>query len=591
MYLNTTIGAIIMPIFTPVSVGIKISGVSANCGNSTIGERATANIVSLLNGDGPAVVVINCQEVHYTRQVEQLQRAIASNPNLQLVRSDLMVTRTKFDREVMAGRTGIATFVLYDKTKVGSVAFDPSKAREVRGENKNKGGYLNTLVIKALGSAAQVQVRTISGHLDSNSEKKRADDWRNIKKNNAFEAATWTELVAKIPVVQIAGYDANTRNLWDKETHSASNPWVSNPLHPGVAPMALSPLGTQRYSSANTYNVIEDSPMTADKKRPGYAKGGALDFVTIQNNSAFPGSTLRPRGYKEAAFNLGLEPGTGRDHTVIVSPPTTIQAVSEFDHVRRYIYAELMIAAPRLARDLEDLEDNVGNRDILLALHRYYLRPEGELHKNIASVASHSTAMVNPWFRSRTLKSFRVEDFERRIDAFNSCVDGIKKSFNPNRLLYTKTQYLFPNALFNRESKAYLHGIAHNAPLTTMVDMKRRLDAALNALGSVTHDPRKKAKISEFQAALGLVHAAVSFNFEEAHSDTASDISVAESSTILSSSGSSLRRLVTSSSDTSEPTRTNPSPELSLDIRYKEMIRGSQKPSGDEDRPELKLPS
>ena len=102
-------------------MSIKITGVTANCGNSTIGEKASESIVGLLSTDGPGVVVINCQEVNYAKQLAQLKAAIAGHPNLQLVQSGLMVTRTKFERDVIAGGTGIATFVLYDTNKIGSV--------------------------------------------------------------------------------------------------------------------------------------------------------------------------------------------------------------------------------------------------------------------------------------------------------------------------------------------------------------------------------------------------------------------------------------------------------------------------------------
>ena len=474
-----------------------VRGVTANCGNSTIGERSTDKLVSIMAAPGgPDILVIHCQEVHWAKERKQLQLALNNHPKLGLVASDLMVTRTKFEKEVIARHTGIATFVLYNTDRVKEAHFAPKEQQMVRGKNKNKGGLLNTLVVTKRDDPHPHRIRTISGHLDSNSAKKRCGDWQNLKRKNAFEAGSWDELVRSVPDLQIAGYDANTRNLWDSKTGTHVNLWESDTVHAGIASLALAPIGTELYSSPNTYNTHLPE-MTEDKKRRGYAKGGSLDFVALQNNTTPPSPLTpasSPTGYSPAPESIGPERGTERDHNVTTSDSTVLQLIIPFERVRNYIAAELRNAAPQLAGEVSALVDTPVNQKALLALHRYYLSPEGALIKRITPESECSKTDVKPWFEGQTLQQFLVQELERGVCAIN-------KRFDPKRRIFAnKTQYIAPLEHCNMAYQAYRAAIEAKVPAST-----EDLDKALVELEGVTNDPKKKTSIKNFRQSLELV--------------------------------------------------------------------------------------
>ena len=402
----------------PATPPLKITGVTANCGNDTVGVTACGSIFALLQApEGPDVIVLHCQEVHYEKQRLQLMQAIARNANISLAASSLMVTRTTMELEVLAGHTGLATFVLCKQDNVRNAAFDAQEATEVRGENRNKGGYVNSLLVTDNAGLTH-RIATISGHLDSYSETIRAHDWSAIKKKCAFEAKTWEALAARVPVLQLAGYDANIRDRFDEPTQASHNLWHQVRLDPRIAPLALAPLGTDVYSAASTFRT-NHTVHAKDTKRKGYAKGGSLDFVAVQNNTLAPRHPAGPYRYTEASQNFPLEEGTHRDHHVIVGDTISLGRATPFERVQHYLAAELLYAAPTLAEEIATLTDTTPNRTLLLAIHQHYLSPHGLCIEKIAEKIPKETTNVTPWFEQHTLQTFRNQlDEKNRFQTF-----------------------------------------------------------------------------------------------------------------------------------------------------------------------------
>lgn len=466
---------------------LKIAAATANCGNDTIGVDSCHELVNLVSKpDGPDVLVINCQEVHHRRQQKQLMDEIASQPDVSVTASDLMVTRTKPTVGVLMGNTGIATFVVYKNNRVNSVIFKPDEVKEIRGNNRNKGGYVNTLTVTDTAGNTQT-IKTISGHLDSGSEKKRAQDWKNIKQKSAFEAKNWAELVAKVPVMQVAGYDANTRDLWDATTKERHNMWHQQTLHPHIAPMALAPLGTELFSAENTYKRSKGE--VGEDKRSGYARGGSLDFVAMQNNTQAASTPNGPNRYQESPMALKEEvEHTERDHDIITSSAITIETVSPFERVKHYMVSELMQAAPKLAQEISQLEHNGYNQELLVDLHQHYLSPGGALFKKITEAATNETD-VQPWFENQTLKQFLVDRIDQHAQA-------IREAFEPKRFISAdKKNYIGPNAEFETAFAAYRNNQTDPIAISNLY-------AALDSLESVTNDPHKNACITAMQQSL-----------------------------------------------------------------------------------------
>lgn len=480
---------------------IKIIGVTANCANSTMGELASSAIANLLkHEDKPSAVIINCQEVNYKKQLKQLQKTLTATADLALISSGLMVTRTKFETEVLKGHTGMATFVIFNKNKVNA-SFTSDESQQVRGQNKNKGGFLNTLMISEKDGLVSHRVRTITGHLNSNSEKKRANDWKNIKQKNAFKAQTWEELVAKTPILQVAGYDANTRDIWDLSTNKQSSLWNKEILNPHIAPLALAPLGTQRYSAENTYKT-QLLAITPDKKRPGFAKCGSLDFVALQNNTNFSTQAINHIGYEPAFFNLRGEDGTKRDHNVIISALIKVNAVSDFERVRNYIASELIMANQELIRNIVSLEESEVNKVTLLAIHQRYLSPEGELIAKLQALSKTSKEDAKLWFTEDTLQRFLTKPSDDCLKILERSFEKIKKLLTLSCLFFhrVKTPFLqFHQAYFTYISAIYTNTYPATEPLQN----------ATQALIEVIADPKRKTYLYSFQEALENVNNAL----------------------------------------------------------------------------------
>lgn len=174
------------------------------CNNATMPlETCNALIANLHAPDGPDVLVVHCQEVHHAEQIKQLEAALLASPQLGLVSSALMVTRTKFEREVLAGHTGLATFVLYRKAKISTLSFVKEDRLEIRtsvfpGKGWNQGGHSNTLLIPC--EPTVYRVNTITGQLD------HAIHLTSIKQRATKFAKTWEDLLTLVPDLQCVGF-------------------------------------------------------------------------------------------------------------------------------------------------------------------------------------------------------------------------------------------------------------------------------------------------------------------------------------------------------------------------------------------------
>lgn len=388
----------------------KVIGVTANCGNSTIGNDATQQITKLLDQTAD-LVVINLQEANFYK-IERQLRKLLSNKNIGLATSKFMTTITK-PTEIF-GRTGIGTIVLFNKSTISDVTLDDGETtKKVRGDNRNKGGLLSTFKIHTKKNET-LSLRTISGHLDSNNEKRRCKDWANIIKNNAFDAKDWDDLVKKIPDIQVSGYDANTRDLWHSADKPPTNLWhKANGLAPPIAFMVQSPLGNHLYSQDNTYNSNPNSPIEQDKNRPKYAKAGSLDFVSVQNNSSPKVDAPSKKYFHESILTL-LPPGsnteTERDHSAIVSAASELDKISDFEKVRNHISSQLAVCAPTLSAEIANLTESKENKTLLCKAHKMYLSPNGKLVKKLSQMdPTENEQNIAPWFQHDSLKSLCLD--------------------------------------------------------------------------------------------------------------------------------------------------------------------------------------
>lgn len=463
---------------------IKIAGVTANCGNSTMGVITTRLVLnSLRTEDGPHLIVINCQEVDYKKQLDELTDVICAE-RLALRSSHLMRTITKAGK--VLDLTGIATFIVYNPDIIKYATLEESADIEVRGPNKNKGGLINHFNITP--HYGQVfQLKTISGHLDSNSDHKRAADWQRLKRGSTFTADTWEALVAQVPMIQMGGYDANTRERYQiSETTGIAQrvPTWRTALSPSIAPIALAPIGHTLYSARNTYKV--GLPVKEDKKRRGYVTAGALDFVALQNNSAPPTDDIpNATFYQVPILNLkpeGTDLSKGRDHNVLMSPAITLMPVTPFNKVRYYLMAELQRAAPTLAQEIAALEETPMNQMLLLALHQHYLSPTGKLIAHIAISTETEDAEVRPWFFDHTLQSFLTDQLSENASTICSELASNQKMILP----------------FSSTYRTYTEDPGCGV-------IQTQLQQILAALTTEATTPIKREAIKAFQTTLGLI--------------------------------------------------------------------------------------
>jgi hypothetical protein len=398
---------------SPKETRLKLYGVTANCGNSTLGQNACKHLNNLLSDDAD-LVVINCQEISLRDAIKELQCAIPKSVNIGIAVSNLRKTRTKFfSLDVLRGNTGIATIVLYNKDKINSAQFNHANQLNTQsGNNSNKGGSINQLLITEK-NGTQYKIKTITAHLGSYEDEERILDWQGIKAGAACQGKSWEELIAHVPHLQIAGYDANTRSLWKKRdtSYELINLWHQPTLAPQIAPLFFAPLGTQLYSAEDTYKLkpaidgVITKTIVADKCRPGYANAGSLDFVAIQNNTDDTELMKRPtkNHYHDAKLNIITEKGSDRDHQIIVSDRVELLPIIEFNCIRHDIAAQLLQAAPRLSNEILLLPDSPENRLRLVKIYEHYLSRHGKLIRRILFNKTNLDEPVTPWFELDTL--------------------------------------------------------------------------------------------------------------------------------------------------------------------------------------------
>ena len=372
--------------------GINIQAATANCGNDTLGDEALSKLIS--EADMSGLMIVNCQEVNLEKTMEKLEKKLIGT-HLSSAHSELRKTFTKVEWSVVTGSTGMASIVIFDKTKIKAVQFNEMEKKEAAGKNSNKGATINTVLITDM-DGHNYPIQTIAGHLESNSDQQRVEDWRKIRSQMHPKVDTFDELNQVIPSAVVAGYDANTRSIVSPSSPDASTVDVVNlwrePAHldSKIAPFVLGRLGDEVFSEEDTYKfkLKEGSPtkvLKEDKKRPGYANAGSLDFVSLQNNTS--GITnISPstenHHYQKAKQNIPIEENSRRDHNIIVSDAIHLNPnTDKFTQIRNHICKQLTMTAPVLSKDLSTLTDTSENRKTLLTIYNNYLAPNGVLDK------------------------------------------------------------------------------------------------------------------------------------------------------------------------------------------------------------------
>lgn len=367
---------------------ISFQVANANCGNDVLGENACRKLIEAACDSG--LVIINCEEIRLKPAIQQLLTHMSQHEHLRLYHSDLRVTRTKA-REWLpfSDATGMSTIVLYDVQRYLCVDFEKDKLSVAVGKNANKGATINTLKI-TVGEIAY-RIKTISGHLESYKPSQRVDEWLKIRQLIHPDIGSWDELEAIIPDAIAAGYDANIRSVVDAQSGQTTNLWHQlDKLDGRIAALVLAPLGGDLiHSAADTYKCAID-PHTGqatakvhkpDPKRKGYINAGSLDFVATQNNTVAQSSvSTTDYRYSDPSHNILPEPGTKRDHNVIISPSITLAPqIEPFIRVRTHISKQLREAFSAIAEMLSGLSDTPSNRDVLLQVYQRFLAPYGLL--------------------------------------------------------------------------------------------------------------------------------------------------------------------------------------------------------------------
>ncbi|WP_392537441.1 hypothetical protein [Legionella sp. 227] len=360
----------------------KYRAITANCGNDTIGIDASRDLAGKIQEDQADFYIINCQETHFEKTQKQLEAVIGEGYKVQCLGQ--MATHTKVDTQFHSN-TGIASFIVYKKELVIS----DINSREARrtpasgflerissGAGFNKGGLVTNFAITR-NDGERIDIQALSGHLDASSMLKRNQDWHVLHKKTIKDVRNWDELVAACPNLMVSGYDANTRNRLD-ENNKEINMWESPEKYPEIQALDRVSLAAARYSGKSTY---EHAP-GPDPKRPGYAGGGMLDFVTIYDGEISAGKIVTD---EQVVKQIEPEPNSERDHNVIISPLHTSHNVSPFERVRNLMASRLKGVAPLLAKEIQKMEETEeGAKDRLVAIYQQYLGPEGFLDKAIA---------------------------------------------------------------------------------------------------------------------------------------------------------------------------------------------------------------
>lgn len=416
-------------------MSLKLTAVTANCGNGGIGNVAAEKIISSNVLKHNEIVVLNLQEVHQQLTIEQLQKQLEKynqehQTNFKIAASELMVTRTKLSLDTLFNKTGISSLVVYDADQA-DVKFESSTVVRRQpnplfyfGSKVNKGGLISNLTVAPKDGSKPTKLQVISGHLESFHPYKRLIDWLNLRKHLSFEAQTWQQLVSNIPTARLAGYDANTRNVFQTSTSQSLSPWATKSTTGDSQALYMSALGQNTYSDASTYKDFDGKALTTtDAKRPGCMKGGALDFVACGNYTA--PSSLKTESpikggslYQPASIKIPPSKKEKRDHAVLLKTGIELHTdVDEFQIIQNYLVEQLCQAAPSLAQEIEQLSDSSENREKLLKAHNVFLSPNGLINQRLRiaseTCANHNGSTLNEgeqlaWFLNASLAELDV---------------------------------------------------------------------------------------------------------------------------------------------------------------------------------------
>lgn len=355
---------------------LKWFSASANCGNHLIGENACKVIVDQLNQSQADWIVINCQEVNFKQTQQQLEKALGANSGYRVKLLGSMSTHTK-PTEQLHHNTGMASYVIH-KNNLTIQVKDRIQARRnesrFSGAGYNKGGLVvNFSVTDPLKQTIKLQ--TISGHLDSKNTSTRIVDWANIHYAcEKTQVKSWGELVDALPAIRTAGYDANTRNTLD------NNIWEAKIVPQELKVFQQAALGATSYSKESTYKTSHATIMKdPDPKRPGYVRGGMLDFVTVSMDDKTVNLNSSHNIIQNDVISIGSEVHSKRDHNVVISPLQVYnpQELSEFQRVKNQMINRLAASAPEVAETIRGLPTD--SKDKLCEIYNLYLSKNGLL--------------------------------------------------------------------------------------------------------------------------------------------------------------------------------------------------------------------
>jgi len=360
-------------------MNLKYRAITANCGNSTLGETATNRISNAVSEEKGDFYIINCQEVDHGQTLAELKESLLKEKDYEVVMLNHIHTMTK-PSEILAGKTGIATFCIYNKKNLDLEITDKKNARRTdfrMGKGYSKGGVITEVVLKSKEEpSSSISLEAVSAHLDSNKMTLRALDWYNIHKSLAKQSKNITnfnQLAEAMPNIRVSGYDANTRNKLGEDGEFKGNIWENNDYE--VNGLKQAALGGTRFSAESTYKSYDPTCLQEKSdKRKGYTKGGMLDFVDVLDGKQSEGNIIT-----DGIEVIPPEEGQGRDHAVIISNLMVYETKSKFENTKNQMSAMLAIAAPKLATELRNMLDNTNNRMRLVEIYQSYLSQEGLL--------------------------------------------------------------------------------------------------------------------------------------------------------------------------------------------------------------------
>ena len=259
-----------------------------------------------------------------------------------------------------------------------------------------------------------IHLELVSGHLDSNKVKERAEDWGVIYEKTARSASAirdFDDLAKLMPHIRIIGYDANTRNkIIDKDI---VNPWTAELRE--VKGFLQAPLGGLRYSGESTSKSYDPTIGTtpATGKRLGYTKGGQLDIVEILLGQVLSDPSIN---ITDATVIHPGDESTNRDHAVVISPSISFDMLDDFTNVKTQMTSLLRVCAPQLSSDILNLDDTEKNKSLLVAVYKDFLSKEGLVNQEIkiyiqqisnsAKLEKKVTEQSDSWFPTMGLDKY-----------------------------------------------------------------------------------------------------------------------------------------------------------------------------------------